>query len=211
MSTPLFASLPHAPLRRVCARLPTKCHTMMIHCPSEVDLLSPQTRAENSAPSHLIFSDFIELEALVSCCTSLFSRGFLPFTTHTLTHTHTIIITPPPPPPLLPSPSLSVSTRLYPLQPCLPVRKVLQYWRLGYPPPGPRTRASHRRTPRLGLPTLATDHGNHRYFHQVHRRVPAVRGAREVSSSRNVTVCIVFVLSCFLSPTPATSPHIISG
>ena len=133
--------------------------------------------------------------------------------THTHTHTHTIIT--PPPPPLLPSPSLSVSTRLYPLQPCLPVRKVLQYWRLGYPPPGPRTRASHRRTPRLGLPTLATDHGNHRYFHQVHRRVPAVRGAREVSSSRNVTVCIVFVLSgfffFFFFPTPSALPHHLSG
>lgn len=141
-------------------------------------------------------------------CWSLFSRGFLHFTIHiharmqTRAHIGTyIIIIPPPPPPPLPSPSLSVPARLYPLQPCLPVRKVLQYCRLGYPPPGPRTRASHRRTPRLGLPTHGSNHGNHRYFHQVYRRVSAVRGAREVSSSHNVIVCIVFVLS-FCPPPP---------
>lgn len=77
----------------------------------------------------------------------------------------------------LPRPSLSVSARLYPIQPvqsCLPVRTVLQYRRLGYPPPGPRTRASHRCTPRLGLCTAVSDHGNHRYIHQVYRRVSAV-------------------------------------
>ncbi len=123
-----------------------------------------------------------------------------------LPHTHTPTHTQPSSSSLLllllssapPFPSLA---RLYPLQPCLPVRKVLQYWRVGFPPPGPRTRASHRRTPRLGLPSHGFKHGNHRYFHQVYRRVPAVRGAREVSSSRNVTVCIVFVLS-FCPPPP---------
>ncbi|KAF3853789.1 hypothetical protein F7725_014477 [Dissostichus mawsoni] len=72
--------------------------------------------------------------------------------------------------------------------PCLPVRKILLCWRLGYPPPGPLTRASRRRTPRLGLPTQGFNHGNPRYLHPVYRRVPAVRGARKVSSSRNVTV-----------------------
>lgn len=102
---------------------------------------------QGKAPYPHIFSDFIQLGPLVSCCKSLFSRDFFYFTTHT----HTLItITPPP----LPSPSLPVSARLSPLQPCLPVRKVLQCWRLGYRPPGPppRTRASRRRTPRLGLP-----------------------------------------------------------
>lgn len=146
------------------------------------------------APYPHIFSDFIQLGPLISCWKSLFSRDFIYFTTHT--HTHALItITPPP----LPSPSLPVSARLSPLQPCLPVRKVLQCWRLGYRPPGPlRTRASRRRTPRLGLPSHGSNHGDHRYFHQVYRRVPAVRGAREVSSSRNV---IVFVLS-FCPPPP---------
>lgn len=51
------------------------------------------------------------------------------------------------------------------------------------------------------LPSIhGSNHGNHRYFHPVHRRVPAVRGAREVSSSssRNVTSC----LSCRFVPHP---------
>lgn len=86
---------------------------------------------------------------------------------------------------------------------CLSV-KVLPYWRLGYPPPGPRTRASHRRTPGLGLSTHGSDHGNHRNLDQVYRRVSAVRGAREVSSRPVHRVCLIVS-----SPTPATSPHTI--
>lgn len=72
-----------------------------------------------------------------------------------------------------PSPSLSVSARLYPLQLRPPVSKgapVLEA-RL----PSSRTpHQSHRRTPRLGLSTHDSDHGNHRDFDPVHRRVSAV-------------------------------------
>ncbi|TKS89807.1 hypothetical protein D9C73_023936 [Collichthys lucidus] len=49
--------------------------------------------------------------------------------------------------------------------------------------PGPRTREPATVVPQgSGSPpnSRATNHGNHRYFHQVYRRVPAVRGAREL-------------------------------
>lgn len=111
---------------------------------------------------------------------------------------------------LLLSPSLSVPCSP-PLSssalclPCLSDRYSSVYRRLGYPPPGPPP--LHESQPPSYPRGSGSNHGNHRYFHQVHRRVPAVRGAREVSKAKAKAVATLFIhcascLSCRFCPPP---------